>query len=429
MDRLYEPVEMDCLNENVNLSSVYVQRSKYTQSRQARSDERVIKLQAMDRHKNQFLATLAHELRTPLAPIKCALDTMAMMHLDDEVESLRLMMNRQIGQMAFLINDLLDISRVSCGKLAIRREASELRSIIAGAVEASMTFISESGQTLTVSEIAEHDCVFADAPRLMQVVSNLLNNASKYSGSNCHIDLNVTAVDEWVTIQVRDNGIGIAADQLDGIFDLFAQVNGQAERGAVGLGIGLSLVKTIVELHGGAVRADSAGLGCGSVFTAQLPVAMPPQKVPPLERQRSPQAASRAFRVLVIEDHRALRLVMVSLLEKLGHTVEVAENALAALAKLENFQPEVIFSDITMPGMNGLKLAQLLRERSDMSEVFMVAVTGSGTVSDRELADAAGFDEHMTKPVEMQRLQTLFTQHSQPRKSFANKLPVLSYPF
>lgn len=419
MDRLYEPVEMDCLNENVNRSSVYVQRPRYTQSRQARSDDRVIKLQAMDRHKNQFLATLAHELRSPLAPIKCALDTMALMHLDDEVESLRLMMNRQVGQMAFLINDLLDISRISCGKLAIRQDAAELRSIVAGAVEASMTFILESGQTLNVSGLNEHDFVFADAPRLTQVVANLLNNASKYSGSNCHIDLNVTVVDEWVTIQVRDKGIGIAEDQLDGIFDLFAQVNGQAEQGAAGLGIGLSLVKTIVELHGGTVRADSAGLDCGSAFTVQLPIAMSPQKVVPVERQRSPQAASRVFRVLVIEDHRALRLVMVSLLEKLGHKVEVAEDALAAIASLENFQPEVIFSDITMPGMNGLELAQLLRERSDMSEVFMVALTGSGTVSDRELAIAAGFDEYMTKPVEMQRLQTLFMQLSQRRKAFA----------
>lgn len=419
MDRLYEPVEMDCHHESQNRSSAYGHRRQYTQSRQALSDDRVIKLQAMDRHKNQFLATLAHELRNPLAPIKCALDTMAMMHLDDEVESLRLMMNRQVGQMAFLINDLLDISRISCGKLAILQDTVELRSIIAGAVEASMTFITESGQTLNVSGLTEHDYVFADAPRLMQVVSNLLNNASKYSGSNDCIDLNVTVVDEWVTIQVRDNGIGIAVDQLDRIFDLFAQASGQLGRGAAGLGIGLSLVKTIVELHGGTVSADSAGLDCGSVFTVQLPVATPMKKVALIEGQCSSQAASRTFRVLVIEDHRALRLVMVSLLEKLGHTVEVAENAVAAIAKLENFQPEVIFSDISMPGMNGLELAQLLRERPDMSQVFMVAVTGSGTVSDRELAIAAGFDEHMPKPVEMQRLRTLFTQLSQPRKSIA----------
>ncbi len=412
MEQLYAPAETDCHREKQTHTNAYVHRSNNTNPRQSRSDDRINKLQTMDRHKNQFLATLAHELRSPLAPIKCALDSMSMMQLDENVESLRLMMNRQIGQMAFLINDLTDISRISCGKIKIQPHVVELRSIVTNAVEASSTFITESGQTLTVLGLNDNDFVNADAPRLTQVVSNLLNNASKYSGPDCRITLTTMVKDDLVTIRIRDNGIGIAADQLDEIFELFAQVSGSAERCTTGLGIGLSLVKTIVELHGGKVTAASDGINCGSVFTVQLPVVKKPAKHEPIEPQLGPATASRPFRVLVIDDQRALRLVMAGLLSKLGHRVEVAESAADAIAKLSNFQPEIIFSDISMPGMNGLEFAQLLRQRPDMREVFMVALTGSGTAGDRELAIASGFDEHMTKPIEMQRLQTLFKQLS-----------------
>jgi signal transduction histidine kinase/ActR/RegA family two-component response regulator len=414
MDRHYAPADIARRSECTHDAGSYArsvhnaQRSESAKARQSLADERIIKLQAMDQHKNQFLATLAHELRSPLAPIQCALDSMGLMKLEDEVESLRLMMSRQVGQMAFLINDLLDISRISCGKLVLHQEVVELSSIIASAVEASSTFINEAAQTLIITGESERAFVFADASRLTQVVSNLLNNASKYSGPNCRIELNVFAANGSITIQIRDNGTGIAREQLPRIFDLFSQVSGRCERGPAGLGIGLSLVKTIVELHGGTVTAESGGNGRGSLFSVQLPKAEQPREVLPIETRLVASTADRSFRVLVIEDQRAIRMMMVSLLEKLGHVVEVAEDAVQAVDKLGDFKPEIIFSDISMPGMNGLELAQLLRRRSDMSDVFMVAVTGSGTVNDRELAIEYGFDELMTKPVEMQRIQGLF---------------------
>lgn len=225
----------------------------------------------MDRNKNQFLAILAHELRNPIAPIKCALEAMAGMHLNEEVESLRRMMDRQVDQMAFLIDELLDISRINCGKIAIHPKVVALRSIIENAVESSSTFINRSGQTLNVSAVNKYLFVFADAARMTQVVSNLLNNASKYSGQNCLIDLKVSVEGKQLVIRVRDNGIGISAENLKDIFNLFNQVPGSVERGSAGLGIGLTLVKTLVELHRGTVIAESDGIGHGSVFTARLP--------------------------------------------------------------------------------------------------------------------------------------------------------------
>jgi len=412
MAQHYVVAEIDCHLRKQSGTRVFVHHPKNPESRQVKSNELIVKLQAMDRHKNQFIATLAHELRNPLAPIRGALDSMGMMDLNDQVESLRLMMNRQVGQLAFLIDDLLDISRINCGKLAFSPEIVDLNSIISSAVEVSSTFINESGQTLTVSNVGENDLVFADAARLIQVVCNLLNNASKYGGPDCRIDLDVQVLKQMVTIRVRDNGIGIAADQLSGIFELFAQVSGPAEGGSAGLGIGLSLVKSIVELHGGTVTAESDGIGCGSVFIVRMPIATRPPNISAAEREVIGKADSRAFRVLVIEDHRALRLVMVQLLEKMGHTVEVAQSAEHALEKLESFTPEIIFSDISMPGMDGYQLARTLRQRRDMAPVYMVAMTGCGTASDRELAVDSGFDELMTKPVEIQKLQILFHERS-----------------
>jgi CheY-like chemotaxis protein len=408
----YVLAEIDCHPRKQSGTRVYVHHPKSPKSRQFKSNQLIVRLQAMDRHKNQFIATLAHELRNPLAPIKCALDSMGMMDLNDQVESLRVMMNRQVGHLAFLINDLLDISRINCGKLAFNPKIVDLNSIISSAVEVSSTFIEESGQTLTVSNLEENDLVFADASRLIQVVCNLLNNASKYGGPDCRIELDVQVLNQMVTIRVQDNGIGIAADQLSDIFELFAQVSRPVDGRSDGLGIGLSLVRSIVELHGGTVTAESDGIGCGSVFIVRMPIATRPPNISAAERELVRKAGSRAFRVLVIDDHRALRWVMVQLLEKMGHTVEVAQSAEHALKKLESFTPEIIFSDISMPGMDGYHLARTLRQRKDMAPFYMVAMTGSGTASNRELAVDSGFDQLMTKPVEIQKLQILFHERS-----------------
>jgi signal transduction histidine kinase len=283
MNQLYLPSTAEMVRKTFSGRKAFV-----PDSQQNDSDELVDSLQAMDRNKNQFLAILAHELRNPLAPIKCALEAMGGMHLNEDVESLRRMMNRQIDQMTFLIDELFDVSRIHCGKITIRQKVVALRSIIDSAIESSATFIEESGQTLRVSNNCKDLFVFVDAARLTQVLSNLLNNAAKYSGQNCLIDLQVNVEAKQIVIRVRDNGVGISADQLKDIFILFNQVPGSVERGPAGLGIGLTLVKTLVELHRGTVTAESDGIGHGSVFTIRLPAIENPDNTEQIQKQFAP---------------------------------------------------------------------------------------------------------------------------------------------
>ncbi len=394
--------------------NAFIQDAMNDASLRAESDELITKLLESDRNKNEFLASLAHELRNPLAPIKCALDSMGLMELNSEVEALREMMNRQVGQLVHLIDGLLDVSRISCGKLVLEKEVVPLRAIIKSAIEASSTFIAESGQMFTVSDLSDNAFVLADSTRLTQVVTNLLNNSAKYSGPGCHIDLTISQDDEFVVIRVHDNGIGIAVAKLSNIFELYAQVGDSGERGSPGLGIGLSLVKTLVELHSGSVIAESEGIGHGSVFTVRLPTVEPPPdvKAGTGDTDAMITKSMRSFRILVVEDQRALRLVMARLLEKLGHVVQVAEAGAQAIETLDRFKPEIIFSDISMPGMNGYELVRKLRRRPDTQSAFIVALTGSGTAIDRKSALESGFDEHLSKPVDIQSLRNLFERVS-----------------
>ncbi len=375
--------------------------------------ELATRLSEVDRRKDEFLATLAHELRNPLAPIKNAVQLMGLFKLDPETNELRQMMARQVEQLVRLIDDLLDVSRISRGKISLRNEVVDLSAVIAAAVEASATFIAESGQLLTVDSLDDVSIyVSGDPSRLTQVVSNLLNNSAKYSGAGCRIDLTVTLEDQVAVISVRDNGIGIAPELLQSIFQMFTQVDDTLERGSAGLGIGLTLVKTLVELHEGTVVAQSDGVGKGSVFTVRLPAIQPPSVSVELSAAQAAVTNSRAFKVLVVEDMRALRVVMSRLLTKLGHEVEFAEDGTLALQKLDTFHPEVVFSDIAMPGMTGYELAQRIRQRPDGSGICLVALTGFGQSADRNKALESGFDEHMVKPVDIARLQVLFDKLS-----------------
>ncbi len=336
------------------------------------------------------------------------------MELHAEVEGLRQMMNRQVDQLVHLVDGLLDVSRISSGKLVLEKEVVPLRAIIESAVEASSTVINESGQILTVSDLSNNAFVFADPTRITQVVTNLLNNSAKYSGPGCQIGLTINQDAGFVTIRIRDDGSGIAADKLKSIFELYTQVGDKGERGSPGLGIGLSIVKTLVELHSGSVIAESEGTGHGSVFTVRLPtVEAPVDVVPgPGDSNEITNKPRQMFRILVVEDQRALRLVMARLLGKLGHKVEVAETGYQAIETLARFTPEIIFSDISMPGMNGYELVRILRHRSDTSSAFIVALTGSGTEIDCKSALDSGFDEHLTKPVDIQSLRKLFERLS-----------------
>ncbi len=360
-----------------------------------------------DRLKNEFLATLAHELRNPLAPIKNAVQLLGMSSLDPEVESLRLTMARQVEQLVHLIDDLMDVSRISRGKIALRKEHVDLKAAIDAAVEAASTLIAENGQRLRVEYLADDLVVYADHARLTQVVSNLLNNAAKYSGDGCQIELLVRSSDGNAVIEVRDDGVGIEAGKLESIFQMFSQLDQSLERGSAGLGIGLTLVKSFVEMHGGSVSASSEGRGRGSVFTVTLPLSSQKRSDTPGDTAPDP-GSSRSFRVLVVEDQAPLRIVLSKLLEKMGHRVEGAGGGEEALQRFDQFKPEVVFSDISMPGMSGYELVRQLRARHDTAGVYIVAMTGYGQSTDRQTALEAGFDEHMVKPADIAQLERLF---------------------
>lgn len=370
--------------------------------------ELATQLAEMDCRKNEFLATLAHELRNPLAPIKNAVQLMGMLTLDPELDGLRQMMARQVEQLVRLIDDLLDVSRIGRGKISLRREVVDLRAIIDAAVEASSTFIAENGQQLVV-DVPDRDevCVNGDPSRLTQVISNLLNNSAKYSDAGSRIELAVVVEDQTAVISVRDNGIGIAPEGLESIFGMFSQEDDTLERGSAGLGIGLTLVKTLVELHDGTVVAHSAGVGKGSTFTVRLPttVNLKSAMAIPIAAHA---VSTKSFKVLIVEDMRALRVITARLLEKLGHIVECVGSGPLALLKLDTFTPDVVFSDIAMPGMTGYELAQRICQRPGCDRVYIVALTGFGQASDRDKALEAGFHEHMVKPVDIAILRSLF---------------------
>ncbi len=363
----------------------------------------------MDQRKNAFLATLAHELRNPLAPIKNGLQLLALMSLSEEAEVVRSMMVRQVEQIVHLVDDLLDIARISSGKLSLDKQICTISTVVKSAIEESAILISENHMTLEMIDSSHAACVCGDLCRLTQIVCNLLNNSAKYGRSGGKILLELEVCNGSVIIRVKDDGIGIPADRLVDIFTMYSQIESARGRGLAGLGIGLALVRTLVELHGGSVEVESDGPERGSTFTVKLPLA-----TGIVEENISSKEifnhSKRSLRVLVVDDMRAMRVVTQQLLQKLGHEVQVAENGEVALKKLDSFKPDVIFSDITMPVMSGHELARQIRIRTDLDSVCLVALTGYGQSSDREMAFEAGFDRHLTKPVSFQSMLALFDE-------------------
>ena len=386
-----------------------------------RDEEELVDLAARNsessRRMSEFLATLAHELRNPLAPIRNALDLMSMSTLNPEDEEMRSMLDRQVVQLIRLIDDLLDISRIGRGKITLHRQVANLRTVVESAIEASGMLIQEKGQVLRLDLSEEEIWVNVDPARITQVVSNLLNNASRYSDTGCVIKLALSrdresAGQAIAMMTIEDNGIGISADRLSEIFQMFAQVDDSLGRGQAGLGIGLTLVKTLVELHGGTVIAESDGVGKGSKFTVQIPLAAPTEDSIEDVPVKEWPICERSFQVLVVEDMRALRTIMARLLEKLGHRVQVAEDGLAALESITQVIPDVIFSDISMPGMTGYDLARKIKSLPSLSDTYLVAMSGYGQFSDRQQSQESGFNEHLVKPVDISKLRDFFERLS-----------------
>jgi signal transduction histidine kinase len=363
-------------------------------------------LREADRRKDQFLATLAHELRNPLSPLTSAGQLLASDSDDSsQVRELADVISRQCEQLKRLIDDLLDVSRISTGKLHLRYEHVDLNAAISAAVDLSRPIIESSGHRLEVRLPATPLAVSGDRIRIAQIFANLLINAAKYTPPNGEIELEVRQDEPEAEIVVRDNGIGIPREMLDHIFELFTQVDSSHTRSQGGLGIGLTLVKTLVDLHGGSVRAESAGVNQGSSFTVRLPLSSAPQ-APPMDADTAPENLP-SYRILVVDDNHAAAYLLSRLLNKLGQSVHVAESATQALAALPDIDPQIVISDIAMPEMSGYELASRIRELNLRRRPLLVALTGYGQASDRQDALSAGFDQHLIKPVGLPALQML----------------------
>ena len=367
-------------------------------------------LQQADQRKDEFLAMLSHELRNPLAVIG---NTLQLLRLDDglspSVEKLREIMEQQNNHLARLVEDLLDASRITRGSIELRCETVDLATVVANAVQTSRPLIDDAGHQLALALPPTPVILNADPVRMTQVLGNLLTNAAKYTPPGGQIWLTAQRKDAGVQLSVRDTGLGIPADMLPHIFEMFEQVKSSLSRARGGMGLGLALAKKLVELHGGRIEVHSAGLGKGSEFVVWLPTAAASAKLPaaPSAPELNRRSAAAPRNVLVVDDMRAAAFVLSSLLAKLGHHVETARNAAAALDAIVQRQPDVVISDIEMPDINGYELARRLRRMPEMDSVVLVALTGYGQEQDRQKAAEAGFDYHLVKPVSLNALQNL----------------------
>lgn len=372
-------------------------------------------LRLADRRKNEFLAMLAHELRNPLAPIRNALLIIQRSGDAAAAASAIAMMERQVGHMVRLVDDLLDVSRISSGKFDLRRDRIELASVIDHALEVARPLCERAQQQLSVSVPAGSIHLDADAARLTQVITNLLNNASKFGRQGGRITLCVERDGDLAVIRVSDDGEGIAPDQLSRIFDMFVQVHSSLELSRGGLGLGLALAKTLVEMHGGSLEAQSGGLGLGSEFVVRLPALVEPPRA-----MREPRPADAAAapvvrrRILVVDDNVDAAESLALLLQLAGHDVAAVHDGPAALDAVAKLQPDVVLLDIGLPGMSGFAAARHIREMPAGKHAFLVATTGWGQDEDRRKSADAGFDAHLVKPLDPCALARVLAELAQP---------------
>jgi signal transduction histidine kinase/ActR/RegA family two-component response regulator len=374
----------------------------------ARAEE---SLRLADQRKDEFLATLGHELRNPLAPLLTALHLLRTVVPPDElVTRVGDVMERQINHLVRLVDDLLEVSRITRGSIQIHREPLDLSEVVQAAVDTSRPALDAAEHELTITQPHEPVVVNADPVRLTQVLANLLTNAAKYTNPGGRILLQVRRDGDRAVVSVKDNGIGIAADQLNSVFEMFTQVDRSSRRAQGGLGIGLTLVRSLVAMHGGHVEARSDGLGRGSEFVVSLPVAtgVPKQSEPGLPKDFP------CRRVLVVDDNRDAAQMLGQLLTALGAEVRVAYSGRSALEVFPEFRPECVLLDIGMPDMDGYEVARRMRATGQGADVLLVALTGWGQEPDQRRSREAGFDHHVVKPPDIDKLRDLIASNRGP---------------
>ena len=379
----------------------------------------VRELRESDRRKDEFLATLAHELRNPLAPMRNAVQFLRLKGLPDpELQSARDILDRQLSHMKRLVDDLLDVSRITRGKILLRKERVSLGMIVANAVESIGAFIEGQGHRLKVTAPEEPLFLEGDPARLSQVLVNLLDNAAKYTPQGGSVSLHAERQGSDVVVSVRDTGIGIPRDMLPRVFDLFTQVDRSLEKTTGGLGIGLTLVERLVAMHGGSVEARSEGIAKGSEFIVRLPLQLVPPRAetaasPPLDETAIGGGSSRR-RILVVDDNQDAADSLSAVLRLRGHEVRTAYDGQAAVEAAGYHTPEVAFLDIGLPRLNGYEVARRIREHDWGKRMYLVALTGWGQPDDRAKAREAGFDRHLTKPVDPGLLEQVLLEASVP---------------
>jgi two-component system, chemotaxis family, CheB/CheR fusion protein len=374
-------------------------------------------LRAANRYKDEFLATLAHELRNPLAPLRNAVQILNVKVPETpETRAALNVIERQVRQMTRLIDDLMDLSRITRNKLELRMQEVKLVDVVHAALETSQPLIEAGGHQFTMQMPGGQILLQADPTRLAQIIANLLNNAAKFTPRGGDIMLKVERDGEHVMLRVRDTGIGIPSVSLPRIFEMFAQADSLLERSHTGLGVGLTLVRRLTELHGGTVEAHSEGPNRGSEFVVRLPLAA-------RARGAGVEAASHSrghiqsapLRILVVDDNADAAATLAALLEMSGHDVRTAHDGLQGLEEFESFRPDVVILDIGMPKMNGYTVAMRIRERPSEGAPLLIALTGWGQEEDRQRSKAAGFDHHLVKPVDPTLLAELLAAREQRR--------------
>ena len=372
------------------------------------TDQRAYEQQLLeqDLRKNEFLATLAHELRNPLAPIRTGVELLKLLPQTEVTARTIPMMERQVGHLARLIDDLLDVSRINSGKIVLKRERVSFQEVATAALEASQPFIDSARHAITLDWPDQLVWLDADPTRLTQIFSNLLTNAAKYMNAGGQIEFSARRDGDSILISVRDKGMGIHADMLGTVFDVFTQINRTLDRSQGGLGIGLSLVKTLVQIHGGSVHAASEGIDLGSEFTVSLPTASAPVDQP-TNASRPVTASIAEHRILVIDDNLDAAEIMVILLNLSGYDARSAFDGEDGLEKAISFRPDVVFLDIGLPGMNGHEVAKKLLAHPATAAAKLIALTGWGTEEDIKMSKTVGFHAHLTKPVDHRAVEAL----------------------
>jgi len=367
-------------------------------------------LRNADRRKDEFLATLAHELRNRLAPIRTGLDLLRKSRDEQSTGRALKIMDRQLGHMVRLIDDLLDISRITQGRLELKRARLPLGTVLDTAIEASRPHLERGQHELRVNIEDRELAIDADLTRMAQVVSNLLNNSSKYTPPGGVIEITATRQGDFAVIEVTDNGIGIPQAQISDVFEMFTQVNRTTERSQGGLGIGLALVRKLVEMHGGSVAANSGGPGQGSTFSVRMPLADTVGPVDEASPQTDPTSHALKKRILVVDDNEDAAEMLAVLLQQGGYDTARAIDGPSALAAVESLSPDVVILDIGLPGMSGYEVASALRRKKGVSQLDLIALTGWGSREDKQKAADAGFNLHLTKPVDANLLYRALAQ-------------------